>query len=215
MEQHTWFDELLSVRVLMFLLLFTFTYLGVVLFLYPFLFHSTFHAVTEREIEAYEALMGNTAAQRSILAWGDGVYDRLFVNSGAERMVYGWVSDAYHQDVPIAPSAFAMMADNFFDYLLTMSYRLCFCLLVWLYLGIVVACTVTHALIARVRARYAFGDTPIFANIYARGVAIYSLAFTFIILFWPGFVPPILQALVLAGMAVGSVMFWISLPKTA
>ena len=34
MEQHTWFDELLSVRVLMFLLLFTFTYLGVVLFLY-------------------------------------------------------------------------------------------------------------------------------------------------------------------------------------
>lgn len=215
MEQRTWFDELLSVRVLMFLMLFTFTYLGVVLFLYPFLFHSTFHAVTEREIAAYRALMGDGAVQRSILFWGDRLYDRLFVTTGAERMVYRWVSDSYSQDVPIAPSSFAMMADNFFDYLLTLSYRLCFCLLVWLYLGIVLTCTIAHALIARVRARYAFGDTAIFANIYARGVAIYSLAFTFIILFWPGFVPPLLQALVLAGMAVGSVMFWVSLPKTA
>ena len=215
MEGRTWIDDLVSARVLMFMLLFAFVYLGVVLFFYPFLFHSTFRAVTEREIGAYRALIGHGPVKASILVWGDGLYDGLFVNTGAERMVYGWVSDAYHQDAPIAPSAFPMMADSLFDYLLTVSYRLCFFVMLWVYFGIFVACTIVHALIGRVRARYTFGDTPIFANIYARGIAVTSLASAFMVLFWPGFVHPLVLAGFLTFMAAGVVLFWASLPKSS
>lgn len=215
MEQRSWIDDLVSAKVLMFMLLFMFIYLGVVLIIYPFLLEVPFKSVTQRELAAFQSLLGVEAVSNTIVAWGDWGYDGTFVTTGAERAVYGWVQNPNGFETALSSRYMAMMADNLFDYLLTVSYRLSFLVLLWIYLGIFVVCTVIHALIGRVRARYTFGDTPLLANIYARGVTIFSASLTFIVMFWPSFVHPLVQASMLTGTAVSIAFFWVSLPKSA
>lgn len=215
MESRTWIDDLVGAKVLMFMLLFAFIYLGVVLLFYPLILMMPFKSVTERELAAFQSLLGADAAGSTVEAWGDWAYDGTFVTTGAERSVYGWLRNAYHTDIPLDPRIIAMMADNFFDYLLTVAYRIAFLALLFVYLGTFVACTVVHALIGRLRARYTFGDTPLIPNIYARAVTLFSLALSFIILFWPGYVHPLLQASMLTLLAAGVSFLWASLPKAA
>jgi len=196
--------------VLMFNLLFVFT-------VYPFYFEAPFRTVIDEELASMHRFFGDDLTVR-LLIRGDAIYDAVFVRSGFESVAYDFLLRRQEQEaMEVFKNIIGLgtTMDNFFDYMLLISYRMTSLLILSSVAFFFLFAVIADGFVRRTMRRYSFGDSGVVVNIWSRGFAGYAIPLFVILFTFPVHLHPVVIVSGLSAMALSITVFALTLPKLA